>query len=79
MTSLAGGTKSKKEDEPNKKVVLKREDVTVIVIFPAILSNLLDERIRNLQDCGRKGSTAKPRRTQSNNPPTHQCIIINSI
>jgi hypothetical protein len=32
MTSLAGGTKSKKEDEPNKKVVLKREDVTVIVI-----------------------------------------------
>jgi hypothetical protein len=33
MTSLAGGPKAKKEDEPNKKVVLKREDVAVIVFF----------------------------------------------
>jgi hypothetical protein len=30
MTSLAGGPK-KKADEPNKKVVLKREDVNIIV------------------------------------------------
>jgi len=31
MTSLAGGAKAKKADEPTKKVVLKKEDVTVIV------------------------------------------------
>src|SRR5579862_4878153 len=30
MTSLAGGPK-KKADEPNKKVVLKRDDINVIV------------------------------------------------
>jgi hypothetical protein len=32
MTNLAGGAKTKKADEPSKKVVLKKEDVTVIVI-----------------------------------------------
>ena len=32
MTSLAGGSKAKKSVEPSKKVVLKKEDVTVIVI-----------------------------------------------
>jgi len=31
MTSLAGGAKAKKVDEPIKKVVLKKEDVTVIM------------------------------------------------
>jgi hypothetical protein len=31
MSSLTGGAKSIKADEPNKKVVLKKEDVTVIV------------------------------------------------
>lgn len=36
MTSLAGGTKSKKEDEPNRKVVLKRDDVTLIVYLPML-------------------------------------------
>jgi hypothetical protein len=34
MTSLAGGAKSKKADEPTKKVVLKKEDVTIIVSMP---------------------------------------------
>jgi len=34
MTSLAGGAKAKKADEPSKKVVLKKEDVNVIVTPP---------------------------------------------
>lgn len=34
MTSLAGGAKAKKADEPSKKVVLKKEDVNVIVTLP---------------------------------------------
>jgi len=64
MTSLAGGSKSKKEDEPNKKVVLKRDDVTIIVTPPlAITFNPLDERIRNLQGRCRESVKAKPWRT----------------
>jgi len=31
MTSLAGGAKAKKADEPTKKVVLKKDDINVIV------------------------------------------------
>jgi len=31
MTSLTGASKSKKADEPNKKVVVKKEDVAVIM------------------------------------------------
>ena len=38
MTSLAGGSKAKKADEPIKKVVLKKEDVTIIVILGYIMS-----------------------------------------
>ena len=38
MTSLAGGSKAKKADEPSKKVVLKKEDVTVIVFISLILN-----------------------------------------
>ena len=38
MTSLAGGSKAKKADEPSKKVVLKKEDVTIIVILGYIMS-----------------------------------------
>lgn len=38
MTSLAGGSKSKKADEPSKKVVLKKEDVNVIVFILFILN-----------------------------------------
>jgi hypothetical protein len=34
MTSLAGGSKAKKADEPVKKVVLKKEDIAVIVDWP---------------------------------------------
>jgi hypothetical protein len=34
MSSLTGGAKSIKADEPNKKVILKKEDVTVIVRCP---------------------------------------------
>ena len=46
MTSLAGGARSKKEDEPNKKVVLKRDDVTLIVNLSSDdNSRTLDERI----------------------------------
>ena len=41
MTSLAGGSKSKKADEPSKKVVLKKEDVTVIVFILFILNLML--------------------------------------
>ena len=41
MTSLAGGAKAKKADEPTKKVVLKKEDVTVIVSPPAIFEKVL--------------------------------------
>jgi hypothetical protein len=32
MTSLAGRAKAKKADEPVKKVVLKKDDITIIVI-----------------------------------------------
>jgi len=63
MTSLAGGSKSKKEDEPNKKVVLKRDDVTIIVTPLASTFNSLDERIRNLQSRCRESVKAEPRRT----------------
>jgi len=44
MTSLAGGAKAKKADEPVKKVVLKKEDVTVLV-YPSIIiiANVLDD------------------------------------
>jgi hypothetical protein len=42
MTSLTGAPKSKKADEPNKKVVLKKEDVAVIVRLP-ISANISDE------------------------------------
>ena len=41
MTSLAGGSKSKKAVEPSKKVVLKKEDVTVIVFILSILNLML--------------------------------------
>jgi hypothetical protein len=79
MTSLAGGAKVKKADEPSKKVVLKKEDVTVIVTTPQCSkgSDDSDDGIRDVKDCSRESTTAESRRTHPNNKPTHS--RINSI
>ena len=76
MTSLAGGTKTKKADEPSKKVVLKKEDVAVIVI-PGQFAFCIDDSddgIRNVQDSGREGFAAESWRTHCDNKKTHPCI-----
>lgn len=77
MTSLAGGAKAKKADEPSKKVVLKKEDVNVIVTLPGNVPKVLtisDDGIRDVKDSSREGATTESWRTHLNNKSAHPRI-----